>query len=149
MRLSLPFVVLALVSCAAALGSHFELPRFEMLDKDGDGSITEAEVGQFIIDTGKDLAKYGGKQIFRAIGYLDPAALDGISRNEYKMLEDVIRIQARLVLQQFNETVPQLESKVMSGMQQLQTQVAANMQQLQSEAAAGLDHLQSEAQVSS
>ena len=70
MRLSLPFVVLALVSYAAALGSHFELPRFEMLDKDGDGSITDAEVGQFIIDTGKDLAKYGGKQGGNSIDFL-------------------------------------------------------------------------------
>ena len=65
------------------------------------------------------------------------------------MLEDRIRIQARRVLQQFNETVPQLESKVMSGMQQLQSQVVDNMQQLQSEATAGLEDLQSEAQVSS
>ena len=149
MRLSLPFAVLALVSHAAALGPHFKLPSFEMLDKNGDGSITDAEAGQFILDAGRDLAKYGGKQIFKAISLLHPMALDGqINRNEYNMLEDSIRIEARRILQQFNETMPQLESKVMSGMQQLQSQVVAYMQQLQSEAAAGLENLQSEAQVS-
>ena len=63
MKLSLPlFALLMLFGCDAKLGKHFELPKFGMFDKDGDGAITEDEAGQFILDSAVALAKMAGKQ---------------------------------------------------------------------------------------
>ena len=128
---------MALISCVAGLDPHFKLPRFEVLDKDGDGSFSDKEAGQFLLDTGECLFNYVGEQIFLAF------APDGeISRDEYEMLEDGIRKRARWVLQRFNESMPQLESKVISGMRQLQSHVIVNMKHWQHKAQGYLEVLQ-------
>ena len=82
----MPFAVLALISCVAGLDPHFKLPRFEVLDKNGDGSLSDKEAGQFILDTGECLVNYVSQQIFLAF-----APNGEISRDEYDMLEDSIR----------------------------------------------------------
>ena len=120
-----------------------------MFDKDGDGTITEAEAGQFILDAGKALAMMGGKQIFRAIGYVAPSARDGkITRSEYNMMEDKIREGALEILDRINnDTLPMLKSRVMAGMKEWESIVIARVQEAQEMAEEGFECMESKAQV--
>ena len=104
-----------------------------MFDKNGDGTITEDEAGQFILDSGKALAMMAGKKIFRAIGYVAPSARDGeITRSEYNMMEDKIREGALEILDRINnDTMPMLKSRVMAGMKEWESIIIARVQKVQ------------------
>ena len=67
MKTLLPLLACALIvgSCGAA---NFKLPPFEVFDKNNDGTITDAEAGQLLIDAAKFLTEKAGKKLFRAIG---------------------------------------------------------------------------------
>lgn len=64
--------LLPLIACALIVGScgatNFKLLPFEVLDKNNDGTFTDTEAGQFLIDTAKFLTQKAGKKLFRAIG---------------------------------------------------------------------------------
>ena len=119
-----------------------------MFDKNGDGTITEDEAGQFILDSGKALAMMAGKKIFRAIGYVAPSARDGeITRSEYKMMEDKIREGALGILDKINGSMPMLKSRVMAGMKEWESIVIARVQEAQEMAEEGFECMESKAQV--
>ena len=119
-----------------------------MFDKDGDGTITEAEAGQFILDAGKALAMMGGKQIFRAIGYVAPSARDGeITRSEYNMMEDKIREGALEILEQINGSMPMVKSEVMSAMTEWESEIIDRVHQVQRMAKAGTECMEYRAEV--
>ena len=119
-----------------------------MFDKDGDGTITEAEAGQFILDAGKALAMMGGKQIFRAIGYVAPSARDGeITKSEYKTMEDRIREGVLETLEKINGSMPMLKSEVMAGMKEWESSVIGQVHQVQRMAEEGLKCMEFRAEV--
>merc|ERR1712066_178462 len=148
MKLSSALVVLMLFGCDVALSKkHFKLPRFGMFDKDGDGTITEDEAGQFIIDSGRALAMMAGKKIFRAIGYVSPSARNGeITKSEYKMMEDKIRDNMLDALERINGTMPMLKSRVMAGMKEWESRVIERVHRMQKMAEEGLECLEDKAQ---
>ena len=48
--------------CGSA--ANFKLPPFKLLDKDNDGSFTEAEAGKLMIDGARMLANAAGKKLY-------------------------------------------------------------------------------------
>ena len=64
--------LLPLLACALIVGgcgaTNFKLPPFEVFDKNNDGTITDAEAGQLLIDAAKFLTEKAGEKLFRAIG---------------------------------------------------------------------------------
>ena len=69
MKTLLPLIALtAFVGHSSVAAANFKLPPFEVLDKNNDGTFTDAEAGQLLIDAAKFLTDKAGKKLFRAIG---------------------------------------------------------------------------------
>ena len=77
MKTLLPLIVLAgFVGCEAA--ANFKLPPFKLLDKDNDGSFTEAEAGKLMVDTARMLTHAAGKKLYQGPSINDVRTKGGI-----------------------------------------------------------------------
>ena len=116
MKSLLPLIALALIGgCGADFPSHFRLPPFRLFDKNNDGSFTEDEAGKLMVDAARVMTQLAGKKLFKGFAYLPPfaQARDGkLTKEEYKQIEDTIRVTARQVLEKIKVESKQWQEQI-------------------------------------
>ena len=112
MKSLLPIIVtLALIGGCCA--NHFKLPPFRVFDKNSDGTFTDTEAGQLLIDAARVLTQVTGKNLFRAVAKGIPEMRDGkLTKEEYKEIEDQIRARAQFFLEKLKSESGQLQGRV-------------------------------------
>merc|ERR1711935_1176741 len=109
MKSLLPLIALALIGgCGADFSSHFQLPPFKLFDKNNDGSFTEDEAGQLMVDAARVMTEVAGKKLFAGLFLAFPWRMgcvwngkrkewecDGkLTKEEYTMIELDARMDA-------------------------------------------------------
>ena len=74
----LPLIALAVFAGHCGAAANFKLPPFKLLDKDNDGSFTEAEAGKLMIDTARMLTNAAGKKLYQGPSINDVRTKGGI-----------------------------------------------------------------------
>ena len=71
MKTLLSLIALAAFVSHCGAAANFKLPPFKLLDKDNDGSFTEAEVGKVMIDGARMLTNAVGKKLYKGTSIND------------------------------------------------------------------------------
>ena len=71
MKTLLSLIALAAFVSHCGAAANFKLPPFKLLDKDNDGSFTEAEAGKVMIEGARILTSAVGKKLYKGTSIND------------------------------------------------------------------------------
>ena len=71
MKTLLSLIALAAFVSHCGATANFKLPPFKLLDKDNDGSFTEAEAGKVMIEGARMLTSAVGKKLYKGTSIND------------------------------------------------------------------------------
>ena len=71
MKTLLSLIALAAFVSHCGAAANFKLPPFKLLDKDNDGSFTEAEAGKVMIEGARMLTSAVGKKLYKGTSIND------------------------------------------------------------------------------
>ena len=113
MKSLLPIIITLALIGGCCCANQFKLPPFRVFDKNSDGTFTDTEAGQLLIDAARVLTQVTGKNLFRAVAKGIPEMRDGkLTKEEYKEIEDQIRARAQFFLEKLKSESGQLQGRV-------------------------------------
>ena len=113
MKSLLPIIITLALIGGCCCANQFKLPPFRVFDKNSDGTFTDTEAGQLLIDAARVLTQVTGKNLFRAVAKGIPEMRDGkLTKEEYKEIEDQVRTQATALLKSLREQAPEVKGRI-------------------------------------